>query len=304
MNINTQFNEFYENIKLTKNQKDDAKIKYDGVCKKLHNEYYPKEAYTGQSKLLIGSYGKHTNIRPPRDVDVLFIMPNNLYDKYNEYTSNGQSQLLQDVKNILSEKYSTTDRIKAWGKVILIEFSENVHNIELLPAFKKNDGQFIIPNSEDGGSWETWDPALEIKTIQDSNKKYGITIQVIRMIKKWVEFCLVDIKSYEIEKCVVNFLKFYNFSGSFSDTIKNFFLYLKDQNINGDDKVKTKIESAYDRSQKACNFEEDNHLEEASREWKKIFGNDFPLCLESEALNDEDCNSKPINNPPQPWLSI
>ena len=66
-----QFNKFYNNIKLTKKQREDAKTKYSGVCKKLHEYYYPNISYSGSTKLLFGSYGKHTNIRPPRDVDVL-----------------------------------------------------------------------------------------------------------------------------------------------------------------------------------------------------------------------------------------
>lgn len=98
MEIQTLFIKFYENIKLTKKQKEDAKTKYEGVCKKLHDYYYPEITYTGDTKLLIGSYGKHTNIRPPRDVDVLFIMPPEKFNEYNDNNSNAQSQLLQDIK--------------------------------------------------------------------------------------------------------------------------------------------------------------------------------------------------------------
>ncbi|MBO8131845.1 MAG: hypothetical protein H0Z29_10100 [Candidatus Marinimicrobia bacterium] len=120
MSIQKQFEQFYENIKLTSSQREDAKRKYNGVCKKLHDHYYPDNEYNGSTKLLIGSYGKHTNIRPPRDVDVLFIMPDDKFDRYDDNESNSQSQLLQDIKRILSEKYSTTEKIKGWGKVELV----------------------------------------------------------------------------------------------------------------------------------------------------------------------------------------
>ena len=99
MSIQKQFEQFYENIKLTSSQREDAKKKYNGVCKKLHDHYYPDSEYNGSTKLLIGSYGKRTNIRPPRDVDVLFIMPDDKFDQYDDNESNGQSQLLQDIKN-------------------------------------------------------------------------------------------------------------------------------------------------------------------------------------------------------------
>ena len=71
----SRFRKFGENIKLTTAQYDDAKTKYDNVCRTLHNHYYPKSEYNGSTKLLIGSYGKETAIRPPGDVDVIFKIP-------------------------------------------------------------------------------------------------------------------------------------------------------------------------------------------------------------------------------------
>ena len=91
LTIQNQFEKFYENIKLTPAQREDAKKKYRGVCKKLHDHYYPDIEYIGKTKLLFGSYGKHTNIKPPRDVDVLFIMPEDKFAQYDDNQSNGQS---------------------------------------------------------------------------------------------------------------------------------------------------------------------------------------------------------------------
>jgi len=59
MAIQNQFEKFYKNIKLTSTQTKDARKKYSGVCKKLHDHYYPDIEYSGKTKLLIGSYGKH-----------------------------------------------------------------------------------------------------------------------------------------------------------------------------------------------------------------------------------------------------
>lgn len=85
---------------------------------------------------MIGSYGKHTHIRPARDIDVIFMLPPEKFEKYNDNQSNSQSQLLQDIKNILEEKYPNTP-IKAFGKVVVLEFADTKHNVELLPALKK-----------------------------------------------------------------------------------------------------------------------------------------------------------------------
>ncbi|KAB7887608.1 SMODS domain-containing nucleotidyltransferase [Poseidonibacter ostreae] len=131
-----QFEIFNSNIRLTDIQEADAKTKFDGVCKTLHN-YYFNSVYNGNSKFLFGSYKKKTNIRPitaQQDVDVIFIMPDSEFGKYDNYESNGQSALLQKVKDVLSTTYSTTNTIKGWGKVVLVKFAENKHNVEVLPA--------------------------------------------------------------------------------------------------------------------------------------------------------------------------
>jgi hypothetical protein len=79
------FNKFLENIELTSNQKEDAKTKYKGVCKKIHDYYYENE-YNGNTTFLFGSYKKKTNIRPiisEQDVDVLIKLPIEIYNQYN-----------------------------------------------------------------------------------------------------------------------------------------------------------------------------------------------------------------------------
>ena len=275
MSIQQQFEQFYENIKLTSAQKEDAKKKYTGVCKKLHDYYYPEIEYTGTTKLLIGSYGKRTNIRPPRDVDILFIMPDDKFDQYDDNESNGQSQLLQDIKKILSEKYSTTDKIKGWGKVILIQFSDGTHNIELLPAWERNDGKFTIPNTAEGGYWETWDPRAEIQKIEDSDKSTkGETRFLVRIIKKWSENCSVELKSFQIENMVLEFFgKDEHKDKNYSNLVRDFF---DNFSSSVDDKSKSHFDTALNRAKKACDFENEGKIDEVTQEWKKIFGDDFP----------------------------
>lgn len=138
--MNDLFNEFISNITLTPSQQEDALRKYTGVCEKLYHAYYGEGTYDSSKQYLFGSYKTKTNIRPlteSQDVDVLFKIPQSTFNKYDAYTSNGQAALLQEVKNILKEKYTTTDKIKAWGKVVLVQFAENHHNVELLPALEK-----------------------------------------------------------------------------------------------------------------------------------------------------------------------
>ncbi len=184
--MNDDFEKFLDAIKLSAEQREDARKKYDGVCKKLHERYYPDSNYDGSTRFLIGSYGKRTHIQPARDVDVIFVMPPEKFAEYDDNDSNPQSQLLQTTKRILEEKYPKTP-IKAWNKVVVLEFADPQHNIEVQPAWERNDGTFTIPNSVNGGSWEVVDPRAEIQRIQDSEKETGKTKGLIRLTKKWSE---------------------------------------------------------------------------------------------------------------------
>ena len=285
-----QFETFNANLRLTSNQEDDAKIKYNGVCKTLHNYYYDSE-YNGSTKFLFGSYKKKTNIRPivkEQDVDVLFYMPDNEFEKYNDYKSNGQSALLQKIKDILCATYTTTDTIKGWGKVVLVEFSENKHNVELLPTWENADGTFKIPNSENGGSWDTFDPREDISLFQTSNKKTnGLTAQLSRMIKSWKRNTTsVTLKSFEIEQYVIAFLESnYEQSDELSKISKNFFEYLSNQ---VDESNKSNVQTALNRANKALDFEKNNKYDKACDEWKKVFGALFPKWNRSVKLAESD----------------
>ena len=74
MDVGAKFERFLTNIQLTDRQKEDAQTKHNRVRKTLQDHYYPA-SYTGTTSVLIGSYAKKTAVRPPTDVDILFIIP-------------------------------------------------------------------------------------------------------------------------------------------------------------------------------------------------------------------------------------
>jgi hypothetical protein len=274
-----QFEKFCENIRLTLAQREDAKKKYAGVCRKLHDNFYDCE-YSGKTKLIFGSYAKvkRTAIRPfseDQDVDVLFKIPEDVFKQYYDYEEGGQSALLQKIRAILLDsKYALGEKPKAWGKVILIKTTDGTHNIELLPAFELDDGSFEIPNTEDGGSWDIFNPRSELEKFRKSNEDSdGFTAILSRMIKRWAqEVQSVTIKSYQIENFVIDFLDQYDFSAkNYSEIVKDFFEYLNEK------EDVSHIETAKKRSSKAFEFEKEEKFENATDEWKKIFGeSSFP----------------------------
>lgn len=288
MSTSERFNTFLDNIKLTSDQIKDARTKYDGVCKKLHDYYYSSE-YSGSTRLLIGSYGKGTNIRPARDVDVIFKLPS---DEYKQSTKdyNYQSYLLQKIKKILLDKYPDTD-IRGDGPAVVVNFS-NQHFIEVVPAIELTSNKFYIPITKNGGYWKLDDPREFYKYVNDSDiKSSGNTRNLVRMIKKWQSECSVPIKSLVIELRAVNFLKNYKYfdkSSVYYDwMIRDYFKELieysdgscklpgLEEKIYYGNSWKSKAESALVRANKACEFESEKKEDDATLEWKKIFGDDF-----------------------------
>lgn len=298
-----EFSTFCENIKLTSKQKEDAKTKYEGVIKKLHDSYYDNE-YDGSTKFLFGSYKTKTNVRPlteEQDVDVLFKIPQETFDKFDNYENNGQSALLQEVKDYLKEKYTTTDKISGWSKVVLVKFSEGYHNVEVLPALEKEDGTFLIPNSENGGSWEDFDPHKQVEEFQTSNgSTNGLTAELSRMLKTWVKnTSSLNYKSYKLVEDVIKFLEEDFEDGTdyedYHNVVKNYFDYLKRE---CDNDIKNHVDTAYNRAINAIGYMDSEKPKEASEEWRKIFGNEFPKVSENPKKRTK---SRIIVNPSPPW---
>lgn len=298
-----EFLDFINEITLTHCQCEDAQTKYTGVCQKLYSHYYNGE-YDDGKKYLFGSYKTKTNVRPlteDQDVDVLFKIPQSTYDKFDKYESNGQAALLQEVRNILKEKYTTTDTIKAWGKVVFVQFQENHHNVELLPALEQDDGAFLVPNSENGGSWETFDPRAEVERFQTSNESTnGLTRELAKMLKTWAHNTTsMSYKSCKRLDDVITFLDEFYPQGkettSYAKIVFDFFDYMSSRC--GDD-IKSYINTALSHARKALEYDSNEKPVEASEQWRTIFGDKFPKVQSNPIKKNE---SQSIINPIRPW---
>lgn len=287
--VGSRFDKFLSEIQLTDTQKKDAQTKYEGVCEKL-NSKYPYVYNTGSPKLLVGSYGKKTAISPPTDIDIIFVMPPSEYKRYDEYRGNGQSQLLQDIKKVLLEKYPNTD-IRGDGQVVQVNFVS--YNVEVVPGFRLKNGNYRIPDTHDGGGWKETSPKTEMENITNSNKlTNGNTVKLIKMIKAWKCNCGVPIKSLIIELTVIDFLKTYQYynlgSNNYGLMVRDYFKYLLTnvsstfiipgtfEAIGCGKDWESKANAALSLAEKACEYDKMFCACLASKEWKQIFGSRFP----------------------------
>ncbi len=76
--VQPRFRAFLESLAITGDQAKDGRIKHRSIVSCLNRAYWNSRDDTTH-RILIGSWGKFTRVRPPRDVDILFVLPTEVY---------------------------------------------------------------------------------------------------------------------------------------------------------------------------------------------------------------------------------
>lgn len=233
MKIDESFENFYNKIHLEDCTEYNSAIK--NITKKLNEFYYDDSEYEDVEQdhcHIVGSIGRGTAIVGVSDVDMLFELPESIYERYDAYTSNGQSALLQDIKKVLLERYPRTD-IKGDGQAVVIEF--NKFSIDLVPAFLNYDNSFRYPDTNDGGSWKNTNPYPEQeKSSQINSWSNNNFVSLANMMRDWKDNAGFVFGGLLIDTLVYKFLcqntKYWN-SGfdEYDDIIQSLLKYLSEQ---------------------------------------------------------------------------
>ena len=95
---------------------------------------------------LAGSYRRQTMIAPLKeaDIDIFIILHPDYFYHYNGQNG-GQAGLLDLLKRNLKVTYPKTPDISRDGQAITIQFTD--FNVDVVPAFDRDGGGYIIPNS-------------------------------------------------------------------------------------------------------------------------------------------------------------
>lgn len=144
--------------------------RYKRMRKAVNSEFWNSSSETAHSRY-VGSYGRGTAI-DTSDLDILMELPRNEYERYDGYGRNGQSRLLQALKEAVQSTWKTSD-IHADGQVVVINFSDGMR-FEVLPAFKQivwgdDDPHYVYPDSNAGGRWLTTNPIAEQRAMRAKN---------------------------------------------------------------------------------------------------------------------------------------
>ena len=117
--------------------------RYRTITRRLNKDFWNTESETSHS-LYVGSYGRNTDIQGFSDLDMVFELPPALYDQYNRHKGNGQSALLQAVRNSIGTRYPTS-RIGGDGQVVVIHFDDGI-TFEVVPVFVNRAGSYTYPH--------------------------------------------------------------------------------------------------------------------------------------------------------------
>jgi Second Messenger Oligonucleotide or Dinucleotide Synthetase domain len=282
------FTKLLEELDLKLLQCVEAESKAERVARCLWDKYYGGP-FNANCHVKVGSYGKGTATRPPSDLDMLFLLPPSEYYRVERLLGNKQSQLLQEVKKGLEGTFPRTD-LRADGEVVVAPFQ--TYNVEVVPAFELTDGTYITAHTENNGSWRVSNPAAERQRIVSvdaiSAKK---ATHLLKMLKAWKRECSVEMKSISLEVLACIFVEQWPFKDRsllwYDWMVRDFFAFLRPY-VNGwtlvpgtTEKIQlgntwaTKCQSAYDRSLKACAYEEHDCGRLAAEQWQKVFGEQF-----------------------------
>lgn len=145
--------------------------RYRRITRAVNSEFWDSTSETTHS-LYVGSYGRGTAI-DTSDIDMLVELPREEYNRYDALKGNGQSRLLQALKNAIMQTYPRSD-IRGDGQVVVIDFTDGIR-FEVLPAFRQIDwlgnwnGKYDYPDSNMGGNWLTTAPQVEQQAMKERN---------------------------------------------------------------------------------------------------------------------------------------
>jgi hypothetical protein len=292
MGIAEKFQTFCSNLSISSETRSTISTRYKAITKRLNRDFWDSDSDTTWSRY-IGSFGRATAINKFSDVDMVFVLPSKFYTQYNQYITNGQSALLQAVKNSISVTYPST-QMGADGIVVEVGFSDGI-TFEVVPVFENTSNTYTHPVAGNGGSWKAFDPISEITAITKLDTDLnGNLKRLCKMARAWIDYCNVPIGGLLIDTLAYNFIKDYAHKSQsyfyYDLFTRDFFKYLADQNTDqaywqapGSNQYvyrkgsfEYKAKQAYKSALEAIESEGKGNDYTANQKWREIYGYSFP----------------------------
>lgn len=267
--------------------------RYKRITKQLNKDFWGTESETAHS-LYVGSFGRDTATKGVSDIDMSFTLPSSMYHQYNAYSGNGQSTLLQKVKESLNRTYANS-YTGADGQVVALNFSDGI-NFEILPSFLNQDGKsFTFADTNGGGSWKVCNPRAEMDDFLLRNwvTANGNLKAICRMTRIWRDQHDVPIRGMLIDTIAYQWIATWPYrdkSFLYHDfLVRDFMKHLSEIDTSkqywrapgsesyvwkkGNFQSKAKV--AYEKALDAIKYDSDMPYTAASK-WREIFGTKYP----------------------------
>lgn len=290
MGVGEDFQTFCNN--LTVNNVSDISSRYKAITKRLNLDFWNSDSDSYHS-FYVGSYGRGTAIRYFHDLDVLFRLPATLYDQYNSYLTNGQSALLQAVRNSIRKTYPNTE-VGGDGQVVVVRFSDEMR-FEIVPAFNNNSGSFTYPDSNGGGRWKVTNPLPEIEAISNTDKACNYNLKYLcRMARAWKRKWDVPMGGLLIDTLANSFIKTWEHKDKsyvyYDWMSRDFFDYLANQDkdkqywlapgsaqyVYRKGNFEYKARQACNIAKEAISYYSNDYFITSRSKWREIYGTFFP----------------------------
>lgn len=290
MGVGEDFKSFCNNLAVTNRQS--ISDRYELITRRFNLEFWNTDSRTSHS-IYAGSFGRNTATGKTSDVDMIFWLPVSYYNTYNAYSGNGQSALLQLVRNALRKTYPTT-QTGADGQVVVVSFQDNI-TFEILPAFVNRDDSFTYPDSNGGGSWRTTNPRPEISEINKLDKECNGNLKnLCKMARAWKKKWDVPISGLLIDTLAYYFIRGYEYRDKsylyYDFMSRDFFEYLRSQPTDkqywlspgANQYVWRKGAFEYKALRckniavEACSYQSETYGWTARQKWREVYGTEFP----------------------------
>jgi len=291
ISVSNDFQQFCKNLRMSDSVVSNIQSRYRAITKRINQDFWSSDSETLHS-FYVGSYGRGTAIYTS-DIDIVVELPWSEYTKYNNYTGNGQSALLQAVRSSLTKTYSTS-RVSADGQVVDITFSDGV-KFEVVPAFKySNNAGYCYADTNNGGSWKSMDPKSEIAAFNGRNSlSKGNLKRLCRMMRAWNAQKGVLMSGILIDTLAYRFMQQYEYaeeSYTFYDWMsRDFFKHLIDvsdqdywlkpgsnQRVYDIYGFENKAKEAYEICLEALSHYDKDYKYLWADDWRSIYGSKFP----------------------------
>lgn len=279
-----KFESFLSNIKVDSHEQIDRR--YKEITKAL-NKYFRNTESEVANSFMIGSYGRYTGIKSISDLDMIYVIPSSLKDKYR----GKPYELLADTKKAIGNHYSTTCK-KVDQCIVSVQFTN--FTFEVQPAFEEegdDDGPYYkYPYTYEGKNWYIVKPKQEQAAIRKFKTK---NLRLLcKMIRAWKNNSGQKIGGLVIDTLAYNFLSSttdYDKGGFgvFGHMMRDFFKYMSNQpeqsyylapgsnqHVNVKKKFQRKAKQAYNNCVEA--LAETDHVKSCMI-WQNVFGKFFPM---------------------------